>query len=372
VTAALVTGVLFLGPDRGSVGAATRKAGATAAPAPQYDVALGDSIAAGAGASLPTDDYVTLVYQHVLSRYPGLQLVNLACSGATTGSMISGPGCSYTTGTQLGDAEAFLRAHAGRVALVTIDIGANNVDSCLGPSGIDAACVESGFEEITTQLPEILSGLTTADPGVAIYGMDYYDPFLDQWLTGATGQAVAEESEADTVALNGSLEQIYAAADAATADPASLFDTTDFALTGSWDGEVVPENVALICAWTLMCTDNDIHPDDTGHAEIARAFEKVIDHIAVTTTVLPAATAGQPYSGQLSATGGHPPDKWSVVAGRGVLPPGLQLGRSSGLISGVPTTAGRYAFAVKVGDTRVAPDPSQHQTATVAFSISVG
>ena len=78
---------------------------------PLYDVAMGDSLAAGTGASSTSTRYVNVLYQHELSRFPTLQLENIACGGATTNSVIHGPGCSYTTGTQLGDAEAFLRAH---------------------------------------------------------------------------------------------------------------------------------------------------------------------------------------------------------------------------------------------------------------------
>ena len=218
----------------------------------QYDVALGDSLAAGTGASTPANDYVNLVYQHELARHPGLQLVNLGCGGATTTSLINGPGCSYTTGTQLGDAEAFLRAHPGQVEMLTIDIGANDVDGCIGSSGIQTSCLQAGFNAISTNLPVILSGLRAADPTLAIFGMDYYDPFLNQWLSGASGQTVAQESEAGAVSLNNELGQIYSAKKAAMADPATLFQTTNFALTGSYNGMTVPENVALICVWTLI------------------------------------------------------------------------------------------------------------------------
>ncbi len=108
------------------VGADSTVASATAPV--MYYVAIGDSLAAGVGATQPANDYVNLLYQHELTRYPSLQLLNLSCSGATTTDILSGGGgCSYTTGTQLGDAEAFLRAHSGQIALLTIDIGINNV-----------------------------------------------------------------------------------------------------------------------------------------------------------------------------------------------------------------------------------------------------
>ena len=50
-----------------------------ATTAVQYYVAMGDSLAAGTGASTTADDYVSLVYQHELARHPGLQLENLGC-----------------------------------------------------------------------------------------------------------------------------------------------------------------------------------------------------------------------------------------------------------------------------------------------------
>ena len=137
--------------------------------------------------------------------------------------------------------------------------------------------------------------------------MDYYDPFLDQWLTGASGQAVAQESEQGIVALNSELGQIYGAAGAAMADPAALFQTTNFALTGSYNGMAVPENVALICAWTLMCTQNNIHADDQGHAELAQAFETSIAQPPTTSLIIPS-SSGTTLSGttvvDATATGG--------------------------------------------------------------------
>ncbi len=35
-------------------------------------------------------------------------------------------------------------------------------------------------------------------------------------------------------------------------------------------------NVGRICAWTLMCSELNIHANDIGHAHIARAFETVL------------------------------------------------------------------------------------------------
>jgi hypothetical protein len=38
----------------------------------------------------------------------------------------------------------------------------------------------------------------------------------------------------------------------------------------------VPVNVGRICHWTLMCSQENIHANDAGHAQIAKAFEKIV------------------------------------------------------------------------------------------------
>ncbi len=86
--------------------------------------------------------------------------------------------------------------------------------------------------------------------------------------------------------------------------------------------------------------------------------------LTITTVSLPAATAGQPYSQPVSASGGQTPYTWSLLSGS--LPPGLSLasGTPSATISGTPTSPGSYPFTVEVTDGT--------QTATQALSIAVG
>jgi hypothetical protein len=87
--------------------------------------------------------------------------------------------------------------------------------------------------------------------------------------------------------------------------------------------------------------------------------------LAVTTSILPAATLGTAYSATLAATGGTTPYTWSVVSGS--LPPGLSLAGSTGVISGTPVLAGAFAFTVQAADSS-----SPQMTATAQLSITVG
>jgi Putative Ig domain/IPT/TIG domain len=89
-----------------------------------------------------------------------------------------------------------------------------------------------------------------------------------------------------------------------------------------------------------------------------------VSPLTVTTTSLPAATAGQAYSATLAATGGIAPYSWSVTSGS--LPPGLTLNPATGQISGTSDGAGTYSFTVTVTDAEV-----PMMTASKALSISV-
>jgi hypothetical protein len=100
--------------------------------------------------------------------------------------------------------------------------------------------------------------------------MNYYDPYLATWISGG------QSAEQFVVSANANLQGLYTAANAA-ADVQTAFDTTDFALTGTYQGTAVPKNVAIICNWTNMCQSsltND-HPLATDYQAIA--FEPLID-----------------------------------------------------------------------------------------------
>ncbi len=68
-------------------------------PPPVYDVALGDSLAAGF-ASPPGQGYANDLLTYLQAKVPDLQLVDLGCSSETTTTMIEGGICTYPAGSR--------------------------------------------------------------------------------------------------------------------------------------------------------------------------------------------------------------------------------------------------------------------------------
>jgi trimeric autotransporter adhesin len=88
--------------------------------------------------------------------------------------------------------------------------------------------------------------------------------------------------------------------------------------------------------------------NDIGHANSTTAVITV--PLAIAVAALPGGTIGTAYGpATLSASGGTPPYNWALVQGSLPLPPGLQVS-SSGVISGSPTTAGKFNFTVTATD----------------------
>lgn len=257
-----------------------------AAPSSYY-LALGDSLAQGVqpdahGTSVRTaQGYPDVVYASLRAGRPGLRLVRLGCPGETTQTMMHGGICRYGAGSQLAAATAFLRAHRGHVFLVTLDIGANDPESCGSrPSLADLASCVRQTPKAAANLTSILASLrAAAGPRVRIVGMSYYLPALAEWRTGAVGHAIAWVSEKAAVAYNSVLSHAYNRAGITVADVFGAFATTDFghptAVTGLGS---LPRNVARICQWTWECAPPprgpNQHANPAGYRVMASAFLK--------------------------------------------------------------------------------------------------
>lgn len=260
-----------------------------------YYVSLGDSLSAGvqpdaSGQSLPTDEgFTDQLYALLLPNRPDLVVHKLGCPGDTSTSMINGGICGYDggdlvsdtgdSGSQLGAATAFLAEHPGHVPLITIDIGANDVLTCLGAGTPDQinACAARELPIVKQSLTLIMARLRAADPRATIVGMTYDQPALSAWLGGPAGQRFATQSLTLAASFRHVLIGVFRAARAKIADVYAAFKTTD--MTGQITLPIigaVPEDVGLVCEWTWACTrppqGPNIHPNTTGYGVIARTF----------------------------------------------------------------------------------------------------
>jgi lysophospholipase L1-like esterase len=249
-----------------------------------YYVALGDSLATGAqpapsgelnrllAAHGTNRGYVDDLYAAKRATVPNLQLRNFGCGSESTQTMINGGAsfdvvCGYERTSQLDQAVAFLQAHQGQIAFITIDIGANDVVFCVLDR--DQGCLDAALTSLETNLAIILSRLREAGgPDVPIVGMNYYDPLLALWFSDPTAAEITEQM---VIQFNDVLASMYGAAGDPIADVETAFSTTDWTLI---DG--IPLNVERICKWTWMCSVGNIHADDDGYGVIAAAFEQVL------------------------------------------------------------------------------------------------
>lgn len=267
----------------------------------RYYLALGDSLSQGEQPDLhgvtrnTAQGYVDDLFARERSRIPSLRLVKLGCGGESTTSLLTGHGnevdarkfhCHLAGVSQLTAAVRFLRAHhhRGEVPLVTIDIGANDVDGCITASNV-GSCVAKGVAAIATNTPKILRALRHAAPADTRFaGMTLYDPVLGAYFSplGSTAHTLAIASTSLLKAVNAKLISANLGAGFRTADVAGAFDTYSVQST-TWEGQQLPVNVARVCSWTWACqtppSGPNIHPNKNGYEVIANAFAKVVGRL---------------------------------------------------------------------------------------------
>jgi lysophospholipase L1-like esterase len=260
----------------------------TQPPKPQRYISLGDSLAAGMqpdsrGVDRPTHQG----YADVLAQRLHLSLTRLSCGGATTTTLLSGGAHCQPAheASQLVRAERQLKAYPD-TALVTIDIGDNDVEACMDtePPAIDVGCVHKGRVTIARNLPQIAQRLrAAAGPKTRIVGLVDYNQFLSLWLDGSAGRAAARRSLRIIGSLNALMERIYHENGIETADAGDLFHTEDLHTRVHLAGYGgVPLGVERICRWTWACSSppigHDDHANASGYRVIADAIAKVLAH----------------------------------------------------------------------------------------------
>ena len=116
-------------------------------------------------------------------------------------------------------------------------------------------------------------------------------------------------------------------------------------------------------ALTFQVTDSAAPP---ATQTVALGLTITAAPLIITTTSLPFGQVGVAYNAQLSASGGTGARSWQLTGGS-LLPSGLQLNSTTGVISGTPTaTAMQSPVSVSVTDSGSPP-----QTQNAAFTVTV-
>jgi lysophospholipase L1-like esterase len=251
--------------------------------ATHYYLALGDSLAASDQPNGVSDQgYAEQLYARLVAQDPKLELKKMGCGGESTVSMRFGSqdpsvvlSCAspagyrqlYPKGTQLAEAVSFLQAHKGKVALVTIDLGANdvyridaqgNIVSCL----FDPAGCAFENARAAENLAAILAQLrAAAGPEVRIVGMTYYPVYAPLCNSDSSLMFICGNSES----LNAALVSAYNASSVPAADVAGAFFAGEY-----------PDSAVAVCNWTWFCSVGDVHPNVGGYAVIADEFWKIV------------------------------------------------------------------------------------------------
>ena len=99
-----------------------------------------------------------------------------------------------------------------------------------------------------------------------------------------------------------------------------------------------------------------------GNTRISQSAIEALVGLGISCASPPNGTVSQTYTHTFPAGSGDPPYTFSIISG--ALPPGLSLNASTGIVSGVPTSAGTFAFTIEVTD-------SLFSTALAPCSISI-
>jgi lysophospholipase L1-like esterase len=228
-----------------------------------------------------------------------LKLVNLGCGGATTTSMLttSAVGCApgalapgatnYPNKSQTQAAVDFIKSHPGRVKVVTVSIGGNDVDGC--PTQADpTGCVNAAMPTATKNLSKMVKQLRAAGgKQMRIIGSTYPDVELGLWVhptvLGANTLALVPGSISSFLnVINPGLKKAYDSVGAAFVDVTKATGAYGpFVATTDPTFGQIPVPVAKVCTLTYFCDGTfNIHMKTPGYHIIAALEAKTLPKLS--------------------------------------------------------------------------------------------
>lgn len=268
---------------------------AEARPGALNVVSLGDSLAVGVQPQLIGSDRETSQgYPRQLTnalRDDGrtVDLHELGCGGATSGSVIAGGlpcgpkrDTPYdnedATTSQLAYAEGVLSTLGDAPTVVILDIGGNDVGSCLQGGAIQVSCVRKAGTRLRTNLDTILRRLRAVAPNAPIAVMDLYDPFLGLWKSHPEARPTLARIHAVFLRdVNQTIARVAARHRALVGTLGSAM-RQDVAFTAVQ--ATVPPAVDAVCKETWMCVEAplvpNIHLRRSGYGLAAAELERVL------------------------------------------------------------------------------------------------
>lgn len=232
-----------------------------------YYLALGDSLAFGFQPDFNWDQGYAEQWWPELQRHGSRAFLDYGCNGATTQDFIHGT-CpfarvrhSYFTGSQLGAAVAFLKAHPGQVSPVTLDIGADdmlpkiNASDCTVSHTWDNALATVNRDLTQTILPQLTQAMTNAQGQRTgdLWMLNYYNPYENTCPRDAGYiKQVNQDLARDAAQFGIQVVNIYQA----------------------FGGDAHPNPKLCPLTWRCGLLQQSVHPNTTGYSIITHALER--------------------------------------------------------------------------------------------------
>lgn len=257
-------------------------------------ISLGDSLAVGVqprllGANTETrQGYPRQLAARWRDSGAAVRLVELGCGGATSTSVLTGGRpCAPERDTpyrnedpassQLAAAEGELsRAGAAQTAVI-IDIGGNDVGSCLQNGVLRAGCIAAAGRRLRANLDTLLERLRSVAPDAPIAILDLYNPFLGLWIAQPDARPAIRDAHRQFLRdVNGVIAAAARRHRVILAPLGAAMRQNEIPALS--DPE--PAGVRAVCTLTWMCVAPpqipDIHLRAEGYALAARVLDQAL------------------------------------------------------------------------------------------------